>query len=68
MAKAGNPGLKLSIRVGKKSKTFKSVRDAARAFKIPYNTLYQRLFIMGWSASKAVTTKIRKKKAARHKK
>ena len=67
--RVGNPGVKFTVRVGKKSKTFKTIRDAAKAFKIPYITLYQRLFMMGWSAHKAVTTKVRKKAKAvrRHK-
>ena len=64
--RVGNPGVKFTVKIGKKSKTFKTIQDAARHFKIPYNSLYQRLFIMGWSATKAVTTKIRKiKKKAR---
>lgn len=56
----GSPGLKLTIRVGKKSKTFKSIREAAKHFKIPYGVLYQRLFVMEWSPQKAATTKVRK--------
>ena len=58
----GNPGLKLTLRVGNKRKTFASIEDAAKAFKIPYQTLYQRLFVMGWSTKDALTTKVRKKK------
>ena len=66
MAKrVGAPGLKLTIRIGSKRKTFDSIEDAAKAFKIPYNTLYQRLFIMKWSAKDAVTTAVRKRKAKR---
>lgn len=71
MAKSrrGAPGLKFTVMVGGKRKTFASIKDAAKAFKIPYVTLYQRLFVMEWSASKAVTTKVRKKsKKARRKK
>ena len=59
--RVGNPGLKLTVNIAGKSKTFKSIDEAAKAFKIPYNTLYQRLFIMEWSAKDAVTTKVRKK-------
>ena len=63
MAKSvGNPGLKLTVKIAGKSKTFKSIEDAAKAFKIPYNTLYQRLFIMDWSAKDALTTPVRKRK------
>lgn len=58
----GAPGLKLTIRIGNKRKTFESVEAAAKAFKIPYQTLYQRLFVMGWSASDAVNTPVRKRK------
>ena len=64
----GSAGLKLTIRVGNKSKTFKSIQLAAKHFKIPYGVLYQRLFIMDWSPSKAVTTKVNKQKRARRKK
>ena len=58
--RVGNPGLKLTVKIAGKSKTFKSIEDAAKAFKIPYNTLYQRLFIMDWSAKDALTTPVRK--------
>lgn len=58
----GAPGLKLVIRFNKKRKTFESVEAAAKAFKIPYNTFYQRLFIMKWPAAKAATTAVRKHK------
>lgn len=70
MAKSvGAPGLKLTIRVGGKSKTFDSIDKAAKHFKIPYGVLYQRLFTMKWAASKAVTTKVRKfKRKIRRKK
>ncbi len=59
--KLGAPGVKLTVQVGSKRKTFASVRDAAKAFKIPYQTLYQRLFVMGWSAKDAVSTPVRKR-------
>ena len=70
MAKLGNPGLKLTVSVAGKRKTFPSIEAAAKAFKIPYNTLYQRLFIMEWSAKDALTTAVRKrkKKVAKRKK
>lgn len=58
----GNPGLKLTVRIGKKSTTFPSIEAAGKAFGIPYNTLYQRLFIMDWSAKDALTTPVRKRK------
>lgn len=58
----GAPGLKLTVTVGGKRKTFESIEAAAKAFKIPYNTLYQRLFVMEWSAKDALTTKVRKRK------
>lgn len=58
----GSPGVKLTIRVGNKSKTFDSIEKAAKHFKIPYAVLYQRLFVLEWSASKAVTTKVVKRK------
>ena len=64
----GNPGLKLTVSVAGKRKTFESVEAAAKAFKIPYNTLYQRLFIMEWSTKDALTTKVRKKKVKGKKK
>ena len=72
MAKpVGAPGVKITIRVGSKSRTFKSVREAAKAFKIPYNVFYQRMFVMGWSAKDTVTIPIvkrkRKKKAKKRK-
>jgi len=60
--KIGNPGLKLTVSVAGKRKTFHSIEAAAKAFKIPYNTLYQRLFIMEWSAKDALTTAVRKRK------
>jgi hypothetical protein len=60
--KIGNRGLKLMISVAGKRKTFPSIEAAAKAFKIPYNTLYQRLFIMEWSAKDALTTPVRKPK------
>lgn len=61
---------KLTIRIGKKRKTFSSIKDAAKALKMPYGVLYQRLFIMNWSLAKAVSTKVQKKrkKVARRKK
>jgi len=70
MAKLGNPGLKLTVKIAGKSKTFPTIEAAAKAFKIPYNTLYQRLFIMEWSAKDALTTAVRKrkKKVAKRKK
>ncbi len=58
-------GLKLTVMVGKKRKTFPSVEAAAAAFKIPYGVLYQRLFKMEWNATKAVTTPVRKHKKAK---
>ena len=64
-------GLKLTVMVGKKRKVFPSVEAAAKAFKIPYGILYQRLFKMEWPATKAVTTPVRKykrKKAAKKRK
>lgn len=60
--RVGAPGLKLTVKIAGKSKTFESVEAAAKAFKIPYNTLYQRLFVMGWPKVKAVTTAVRKVK------
>lgn len=66
--RVGNPGLKLTVKIAGKSKTFKSIEEAAKAFKIPYNTLYQRLFFMGWSVKDAVTIKVRKRKKASKKK
>lgn len=68
MAKLGNPGLKLTVSVAGKRKTFPSIEAAAKAFKIPYNTLYQRLFIMEWSAKDALTTPVRKRKSIKRKK
>ena len=68
MAKLGNPGLKLTVSVAGKRKTFPSIEAAAKAFKIPYNTLYQRLFIMEWSAKDALTTAVRKRKKKVNKK
>lgn len=70
MAKLGNPGLKITVKIAGKSKTFPTIEAAAKAFKIPYNTLYQRLFIMEWSAKDALTTAVRKrkKKVAKRKK
>ena len=70
MAKAnrvGAPGLKFTVKVAGKSKTFESIEAAAKAFKIPYNTLYQRLFIMEWPREKALTTKVRKSKLRKRK-
>lgn len=58
----GNPGLKLTVMVAGKRKTFESIEAAAKSFKIPYNTLYQRLFVMDWTAKEALTTPVRKKK------
>lgn len=60
--RVGAPGLKFTVKVAGKSKTFESIEAAAKAFKIPYNALYQRLFIMKWPKEKALTTKIRKRK------
>lgn len=69
MAKpVGNSGVKITVRIGKKSKTFPSIQAAGKAFGIPYNTLYQRLFIVGWSAKDALTTPVRKRKKAKNKK
>lgn len=56
----GAPGLKLTVTVGGKRKTFDSIEAAAKAFKIPYGVLYQRLFIMKWNAKDAVSTPVRK--------
>lgn len=63
--KPGNPGMKIVIRVGKKRKTFESIEAVAQAFKIPYVTLYQRLFVLNWDTNKAVTTPVRKMKKKR---
>lgn len=60
--KIGNHGSTLTVYVYGKRKTFPSIEAAAKAFKIPYNTLYQRLFIMEWSAKDALTTAVRKRK------
>lgn len=59
-SKTGKAGLKFSVRVGKKQKTFESVKAAAKFFGLPYDVLYQRLFVMEWSPAKAVTTPLRK--------
>lgn len=59
----GAPGLKFTVSVGGKRKTFESIEAAAKYFKISYTVLYQRLFTMKWPAAKAVTTKVRKMKA-----
>lgn len=63
-------GLKFTVKVDKKTKTFKSIEEASKAFKIPYQTLYQRLFVMDWSYKDALTTPVRKRKvkAAKRKK
>lgn len=58
----GRPGVKLTVTIGKKRKTFKSIEEAATVFKIPYNVLYARIFTMGWDAKTAVTTPVRKQK------
>jgi len=60
--KLGNPGLKLTVKIAGKTKTFPTIEAAAKAFKIPYNTLYQRLFVLEWSAKDALTTQVRKRK------
>ena len=64
----GNPGLKFTVKVAGKTKTFESIEAAAKAFKIPYNTLYQRLFVMKWSNKDALTTPVRKRKRKASKK
>ena len=56
------PGVKVTISVGGKRKVFSSVEAVAKHFKIPYGVLYQRLYVMGWNASDAVTTPVRKMK------
>lgn len=60
--RVGAPGLKLTVSISGKRKVFESIEAAAKLFKIPYNTLYQRLFVMDWSPSKAVSTPVRKRK------
>lgn len=60
--KRGNPGLKMTVKIAGKSKTFPSIEAAGKHFKIPYQTLYQRLFVMDWSAKDALTTPVRKRK------
>ena len=69
-SKIGNPGVKITVTVAGKRKMFPSIQAAGKAFGIPYNTLYQRLFIMEWSAKDALTTAVRKrkKKVAKRKK
>ena len=65
MAKAkrpGNPGVKITVNVAGKRKTFTSIKEAAKAFKIPYQVFYQRVFIMGWTTKDALTTPTRKRK------
>lgn len=64
------PGVKLTVTVAGKRKVFPSIEAAAKAFKIPYGVLYQRLFLMGWSAKDAVNTPVRKfkRKAKKSKK
>ncbi len=64
----GNPGLKLTVSVGGKRKTFESIEAAGKFFKIPYQTLYQRLFVLEWSAKDALTTQVRKRKKKANKK
>lgn len=64
-------GEKLTITVQGKRKTFPTIQAAAKALKMPYGVLYQRLFIMNWSKAKAVSTKVRplkRKRKARGKK
>jgi len=68
MAKLGNPGVKITATVAGKRKTFPSIQSAGDAFGIPYNTLYQRLFIVGWSTKDALTTAVRKRKKKVNKK
>ena len=58
--RVGAPGLKFTVKVAGKSRTFESIEAAAKAFKMPYITLYQRLFTLKWPKEKAVTTKVRK--------
>lgn len=58
----GRPGVKLTVTIGNKRKTFGSIEAAAKFFKIPYGVLYQRLYVMGWDAKTAVTTPVRKQK------
>lgn len=60
-SKQGNP-VKLIVTIAGKRKTFPSIEAAAKAFKIPYGVLYQRLFIMEWDAKKSLTTPVRKRK------
>lgn len=57
--------VKLTIRIGNKRKTFPTIEAAAKAFKLPYQVLYARLFTMEWSPQKAVSTPIRKKRKAK---
>lgn len=64
----GAPGSKIIIRFNNKRKTFESIEAAAKAFKIPYNTFYQRLFVMKWPAAKAAATPVRKRKKKASKK
>lgn len=52
---------KITVRIGNKRKTFTSVKDAAKALKMDYGVLYQRLFVMNWPISKAINTKVVKK-------
>ena len=59
--------LKLTVRIGNKSKTFPTVKALAKAFNIDYGTLYQRLFVMGWTMKDAVKIKVRKKKKPKRK-
>lgn len=59
---------KITIRIGKKRKSFDSIKDAAKAFKIPYQVFYQRMFVMEWPTAKVVGTKVRVNKAKRGKK
>lgn len=62
----GRPGVKIRVTIDKKRKTFKSIEDTSKAFKIPYSVLYARIFTSGWNATEAVTTPVRKR--SKHKK
>lgn len=52
---------KLTLKIGGKTRTFPTINAAAKFLKIPYPVLYQRLFVLGWSKTKAITHKVVKK-------
>lgn len=51
--------MSVKVSLGKKKKTYKSIREASNSTGIPYMTLYMRVHKLKWPVQKAVKAQVR---------